>query len=308
MPMYHGTGCTTAVTCMMSGVTLCIGRKFSTSRFWDDIRDSDSTAFVYVGETARYLLANPESELDRKHKVKVMFGNGLRPDVWRRFTERFGVRCVSEFFNSTEGVFALLNVSRGNTEPIPPILTSTATSTRGQLQESKSPRLISAPGPYLQSAVGHHGFLLRTLLHNTYIPVEIDHATGEIYRDPVTGFARRKPYEEGGEMIVAVPDKSAFVGYWQNEKATNSKFERDVFKKGDLYYRSGDALRRTKDGRWFFMDRLGDTFRWKSENVSTAEVAESLGHYPGVSEAIVYGVEVPGMFPLNPLFPSLRST
>ncbi|KAJ9663102.1 hypothetical protein H2201_005773 [Coniosporium apollinis] len=261
MPLYHGTGFTTAVTCMISGLTLCIGKKFSTSKFWDDIRDSDSTAFVYVGETARYLLANPVSELDKKHRVKVMFGNGLRPDVWRRFTERFGVPCVSEFFNSTEGVFSLLNVSRG---------------------------------PYLQSAVGHHGFLLRSLLHNIYVPVEIDHATGEIYRDPVTGFARRKPYEEGGEMIVAVPDESAFVGYWQNEKATKSKFERDVFKKGDLYYRSGDALRRTKDGRWFFMDRLGDTFRWKSENVSTAEVAEALGHFPGVEEAIVYGVEVPG--------------
>ncbi|KAJ9635403.1 hypothetical protein H2199_008406 [Coniosporium tulheliwenetii] len=252
MPLYHGTGFTTAVTCMISGLTLCIGKKFSTSKFWDDIRDSDSTAFVYVGETARYLLANPVSELDKKHRVKVMFGNGLRPDVWRRFTERFGVPCVSEFFNSTEGVFSLLNVSRG---------------------------------PYLQSAVGHHGFLLRSLLHNIYVPVEIDHATGEIYRDPVTGFARRKPYEEGGEMIVAVPDESAFVGYWQNEKATKSKFERDVFKKGDLYYRSGWKM--------VFMDRLGDTFRWKSENVSTAEVAEALGHFPGVEEAIVYGVEVP---------------
>lgn len=119
MPLYHGTGFTTAVTCMISGVALCIGKKFSTSRFWDDIRDSDSTAFVYVGETARYLLANPVSELDKKHKVKVMFGNGLRPDVWRRFTERFGVPCVSEFFNSTEGVFALLNVSRGKIEPSP---------------------------------------------------------------------------------------------------------------------------------------------------------------------------------------------
>ena len=66
-----------------------------------------------------------------------------------------------------------------------------------------------------------------------------------------------------------------------------------MFTKGDLYYRSGDALRRSPDGHWYFLDRLGDTFRWKSENVSTAEVAETLGHFPGIHEANVYGVLVP---------------
>ena len=113
MPLYHGTGCTVAVTCMLGGITLCIGKKFSTSRFWDDIRDSDSTAFVYVGETARYLLAAPPSPKDKQHRVKMMFGNGLRPDVWKRFGERFGIQTVSEFFASTEGVFALMNVCHG---------------------------------------------------------------------------------------------------------------------------------------------------------------------------------------------------
>lgn len=261
MPLYHGTGCTTAVSCMLSGVTLCIGKKFSSSRFWQDIRDSNSSAFVYVGETARYLLANPPSDLDRKHKVRVMFGNGMRPDVWHRFVERFGIETVAEFFNSTEGVFGLLNVSRG---------------------------------PYTATAVGHHGAIMRFLMRNTFVPVEIDHETNAIWRDPKTGFAKRKPYEEGGEIIVAIPDESAFVGYYGNSEATQKKFERNVFKKGDLYYRTGDALRRTSDGRWFFLDRLGDTFRWKSENVSTAEVSEVVGNYPGVIEANVYGVEVPG--------------
>lgn len=246
---------------MLSGVTLCIGKKFSSSRFWSDIRDSNSSAFVYVGETARYLLANPPSDLDRKHKVRVMFGNGMRPDVWHRFVERFGIETVAEFFNSTEGVFGLLNVSRG---------------------------------PYTATAVGHHGAIMRFLLRNTFVPVEIDHETNAIWRDPKTGFAKRKPYEEGGEIIVAIPDESAFVGYYGNSEATQKKFERNVFKKGDLFYRTGDALRRTSDGRWFFLDRLGDTFRWKSENVSTAEVSEVVGNYPGVIEANVYGVEVPG--------------
>lgn len=261
MPLYHGTGNTTALSCMMSGVTLCIGKKFSTSRFWTDIRDSNSTAFVYVGETARYLLANPPSELDRKHKVKVMFGNGMRPDVWHRFVDRFGIRTVAEFFNSSEGVFGLINVCRG---------------------------------PFLATSVGHHGAIMRAALRNTFVPVEIDYEAGGILRDPKTGFAKRKSYEEGGEIIVALPNEAAFVGYYNNPEATEKKFERNVFKKGDLWYRTGDALRRDGDGRWFFLDRLGDTFRWKSENVSTAEVSEVVGHFPGVIEANVYGVEVPG--------------
>jgi acyl-CoA synthetase (AMP-forming)/AMP-acid ligase II len=246
---------------MISGLTLCIGKKFSTSRFWKDIRDSDSTAFVYVGETARYLLANPPSENDRNHKVKVMFGNGMRPDVWHRFVDRFGIQTVAEFFNSTEGVFALINISRG---------------------------------PFMATAVGHHGLILRNKLHNTYVPVEIDHETNEIWRDPKTGFAKRRSYDEGGEIIVQLPAEEAFVGYYGNPEATNKKFERNVFKKGDLFYRTGDALRRSNDGCWYFLDRLGDTFRWKSENVSTAEVSEAIGHFPGIVEANVYGVEVPG--------------
>ena len=113
MPMYHGTGGTTMICCLLTGVTLCIGRKFSVSRFWSDVRDSAATSFVYVGETARYLLAAPRSNLDKQHKVKVMYGNGLRPDVWRKFQDRFGIQRVGEFFNSTEGVFTLLNVCEG---------------------------------------------------------------------------------------------------------------------------------------------------------------------------------------------------
>ncbi|KAH7122390.1 hypothetical protein B0J11DRAFT_531371 [Dendryphion nanum] len=261
MPLYHGTGLTTAVSCMVSGVTLCIGKKFSTSRFWTDMRDSRSTAFVYVGETARYLLANPPSENDRNHKARVMFGNGMRPDVWHRFVERFGIETVAEFFNSTEGVFGIMNISRG---------------------------------PYTATSVGHHGLISRYAFRNTYIPVEIDIETNKIWRDPKTGFAKRKPYEEGGEILVQIPNEKSFVGYYGNPEATAKMFERNVFKKGDLFYRTGDALRRTTDGRWFFMDRLGDTFRWKSENVSTAEVSEVLGHFPGIVEANVYGVEVPG--------------
>jgi acyl-CoA synthetase (AMP-forming)/AMP-acid ligase II len=246
---------------MMSGVRLAIGRKFSTSRFWHDIHDSNANGFVYVGETARYLLAAPPSPLDKDHKLKAMFGNGMRPDVWLKFQERFNVPVVNEFFNSTEGMFGLLNVCRG---------------------------------PFHVAHVGHHGALMRRRYQNIYIPVEIDYERGDaIWRDPKTGFARRKSYEEGGEIIVACQSEGDFVGYWNNPEATSKRFERNVFRKGDIYYRTGDALRRDNDGRWFFMDRLGDTFRWKSENVSTAQVGEVLGDFPGLVEANVYGVEIP---------------
>jgi acyl-CoA synthetase (AMP-forming)/AMP-acid ligase II len=189
-----------------------------------------------------------------------MYGNGLRPDVWFRFRERFGVPEVAEFFSSSEGVFQLINYCRGD---------------------------------YLATCVGHHGAILRHQYRNLFVPVLVDEASGAIAREPKTGFAYRQSYEKGGEIIVQVPDTKAFAGYYNNPEATMKKFERDVFKKGDLWYRSGDALRRTDDGKWLFLDRLGDTFRWKGENVSTAEVAEVLGKYPGVVEANVYGVQLP---------------
>jgi acyl-CoA synthetase (AMP-forming)/AMP-acid ligase II len=131
------------------------------------------------------------------------------------------------------------------------------------------------------------------MLHNKYVPVAIDADTNDVVRDPKTGFAIRQPYSTGGEMLVNVPSEEIFAGYYGNDSATQKKYERNVFRKGDLYYRTGDALRRLDDGRWYFVDRLGDTFRWKSENVSTNEVGNVLGSFPGVVEAIVYGVLLP---------------
>jgi len=153
--------------------------------------------------------------------------------------------------------------------------------------------IIHSKGPFTTATIGHTGAILRQALKNIWVPVAIDPETGAMIRDPETGFAKRSSYKEGGEIIVAVPDEKAFAGYHNNPQATAKKFARNVFKKGDLYYRSGDSLRRDDDGRWYFHDRLGDTFRWKSENVSTAEVAEVIGKYPSVGEAIVYGTLVP---------------
>ena len=261
MPLYHGTGLITSSISLMAGVGVAIAPRFSVSNFWPDIYESGSTMFIYVGETARYLLAAPPHPLERAHHLRCCYGNGLRPDVWHKFQERFNIPEVAEFFNSSEGVFGLV---------------------------------VWARGPYLQGCVGHTGGIFRFLLRNTYIPVLFDYETGDIWRHPETGFAKRVPYEEGGEILVAVTSKDAFGGYWRNDEATNKRFVTDVFKKGDLYYRCGDALRRTPDGHWYFLDRLGDTFRWKSENVSTAEVALALGRHPSIAEANVYGVTVPG--------------
>ncbi|OJI79846.1 hypothetical protein ASPTUDRAFT_48555 [Aspergillus tubingensis CBS 134.48] len=260
MPLYHGTSAIAMINNIVGGRSIAIAPRFSVRNFWPDVRASQATVFVYVGEVVRYLLAAPPSPQDREHGVRMMYGNGLRPDVWERFRERFGVAEVGEFFNSTEGVFGLFNLNRG---------------------------------PFTAAAVGHHGLLLRASLRNTHVPVVVDAETGDAVRDEKTGLVKRAPYDEGGEILVKVPDEKAFQGYWRNEAATKKKFMRDVLAKGDLWYRSGDALRRDGDGRWYFLDRLGDTFRWKSENVSTAEVAQVLGQYPGIQEANVYGVKVP---------------
>ncbi|EXJ80200.1 hypothetical protein A1O1_08342 [Capronia coronata CBS 617.96] len=260
MPLYHGTGAIMTSYCLLQGVSVAIAPRFSVSRFWNDIHDSNSSFFIYVGETARYLLNAPPHPLERQHRLRCAYGNGLRPDVWERFQTRFNIPEVGEFFNSTEGMFSLF---------------------------------VHDKGLFLQACVGHHGLIMRRMLHKVYIPIKIDHETGDIWRDAKTGFAHRNSYEEGGEMLVAVPGKQAFQGYWRSQAATDKKFALDVFKRGDVYYRSGDALRRDRDGRWYFLDRLGDTFRWKSENVSTAEVALTMGQFPGIAEVNVYGVLVP---------------
>lgn len=260
LPLYHGTGAVTTMTALLLGVCVAIAPSFSATAFWSDIRMSESTCFGYVGELPRYLLATRPSELEKRHKIRHMYGNGMRPDVWGKFRERFGVEEVTEIFNSTEMMLGLANYNKGS---------------------------------WGEGAVGVHGGIMRWLLRKKFVPVEVDFEINEIVRDQ-NGLAKKKNLEEGGEILVGVSSEQDFAGYMGAEEATMKKFVRDVLRKGDLFYRSGDALRRDDEGRWWFIDRLGDTFRWKSENVSTAEVAEVIGKYPGVLEANVYGVVVPG--------------
>ncbi|KAL2268220.1 hypothetical protein VTJ83DRAFT_3066 [Remersonia thermophila] len=271
MPLYHSTALILGFShTLAAGGTFAMSRKFSTQRFWDEVRKHDANIIQYVGETCRYLLSAPVrtdpatgENLDRRHKVRVAFGNGLRPDVWSRFKERFGIETIAEFYGATEGSFATWNKSRND---------------------------------YSKGAVGRSGSLYSLLLGWGLALVEVDHDTEQPRRDPKTGFCRRVAPGEPGELLFKLPAsnvESRFQGYYGDQEATNKKIMRDVFARGDAWFRTGDVLRWDVENRVYFADRIGDTFRWKSENVATAEVAQVVGEHPAVREVNVYGVEVP---------------
>lgn len=271
MPLYHSTATLMGFGHVLhAGATLALGRKFSTSQFWHEVRKHQATIILYVGETCRYLLSAPPAldpvtgeNVDRRHRVHTAFGNGLRPDVWNRFKERFGIETIIEFYGATEGNFATWNVSRND---------------------------------FSVGAIGRNGWLYDLVLKPAVAIAEVDHDTDQPRRDAKTGFCRRAKPGEPGELLFALPPaevKKRFQGYFGDKEATNKKVMRDVFKKGDAWFRTGDVVRWDNEGRMYFHDRIGDTFRWKSENVSTAEVAHILGVHPGVREANVYGVQVP---------------
>ncbi|KAI0975139.1 fatty acid transporter protein [Xylaria arbuscula] len=270
MPLYHSSALIIGFFhCFEAEATFAVGRKFSTKTFWKDVRKHNATAIQYVGETLRYLnIAKPEIDpdtgenLDKKHSVRLAIGNGLRPDVWAKFQERFGIESIGEFYSATEGFGATWNYSRND---------------------------------FARGAIGRNGWLFGLFMKSRNAFVERDPETDEPYRDPKTGFCVAVPRGEVGEMLYLLPEdaEQSFQGYYNNDKATNSKVIRDVFKKGDKYFRTGDLISWDPEGRIYFHDRIGDTFRWKSENVATTEVSATIGLHPAVEEANVYGVQLP---------------
>lgn len=270
MPLYHSAASILSfITTVQAGSTQALGRKFSTKTFWKEVRETKATGIQYVGETLRYLLAaEPEYDpktgecLDKQHNVKAAFGNGLRPDIWNKFKERFGIETIVEFYAATEGSLGIWNISSND---------------------------------HGAGAVGRNGWLLKALAGERLAVVEVDWETETPYRDPKTGFCKVVEPKQPGEMLFKLPPEeleSRFQGYYNNPEATKSKVMRDVFVKGDAWFRTGD-LTSSNDGLMYFNDRLGDTFRWKSENVSTTEVSEAVGLHPSVREANVYGVQLP---------------
>jgi fatty-acyl-CoA synthase len=258
LPLYHSAGGAMLVGSVLSaGAVIALRRKFSASRFWDDIRRHRATCFQYIGELCRYLLQQPPRRDDREHGVRAMIGNGLRADVWQAFQERFAVPMVREFYGATEGNIAIMN---------------------------------------FENKVGSVGRYPWKLLSNARI-VRYDHDADAPVRGP-DGRCIECGVDEVGELIGRLPSRKndaagRFEGYTSKE-ATERKLLRDVFKPGDAWFRSGDLLRSDRDGFFYFIDRIGDTFRWKGENVSTQEVAEQLAAFPGLHMVNVYGVALPG--------------
>jgi fatty-acyl-CoA synthase len=249
LPLYHNNALTVALSAVLnSGATLALGKSFSASKFWDEVIQYDATAFVYIGEICAYLLNQPPKDTDRKNKVRVIAGNGLRPSIWDEFTERFGIDRVCEFYAASEGNTAFVNV----------------------LNLDKTTGICPTPVAF----------------------VEYDGDTGEPVRDE-KGRVRKVRNGEPGLLLSKVSNFQPFDGY-TDKKESEKKLVRNAFRDGDVWFNTGDLMRSQGFGHAAFTDRLGDTFRWKGENVATTEVEAALSADPQVEEATVFGVEVPG--------------
>ncbi|XP_067352071.1 long-chain fatty acid transport protein 2-like isoform X2 [Channa argus] len=247
--------CEAKVLVAGSGITVILRRKFSASHFWNDCRKYNVTVIQYIGEIMRYLCNTPKRDNDRDHKVRLALGNGLRADTWAEFLQRFGDICICECYGATEG-----NVGFAN--------------------------YIGKVG-----AIGKENFLQK--MGCSYALIRYDTEKEEPVKDS-KGFCIRVPRGETGLLVAKIGRRTPFSGYAKNEHQTEKKKLRDVFEKGDLYFNSGDLLKIDNEGFFYFQDRIGDTFRWKGENVATTEVADHLLMVDCVAEANVYGVKVPG--------------
>jgi fatty-acyl-CoA synthase len=247
LPLYHNNALTVAVSSVINaGGTLALGKSFSASKFWDEVIQMEATAFIYIGEVCRYLLNQPPKDTDRAHKIRVIAGNGLRPEIWDEFTRRFGIGRVAEFYAASEGNTAFINVFN-----IP-----------------KTTGISPLPLAY----------------------VEYDPETGEPVRDE-NGRVRKVPSGQPGLLISPVNKLSPFDGYTDKE-ASEKKLVRNAFKEGDVWFNTGDVMSPQGMGHAAFSDRLGDTFRWKGENVATTQVEAALARDKNIEESTVFGVEV----------------
>ncbi|KAI0154129.1 fatty-acyl-CoA synthase [Xylariaceae sp. FL1272] len=262
LPLYHASPLILCLfACIAAGSTVVIGHKFSHKTFWPEVHRSKATHIQYVGELCRYLVNAPPTPLDRGHNVRVAWGNGMRPDVWERFRQRFGVECIHELYGASDGMGFSTNANRGD-------FTRNAIAVRGP--------------------VWH-------LLNRDERRILVDPDTQEVVRGK-DGLAIEAKVDQVGEHIfqmnISAPDQGT-PQYYNNRSATVGRRISNVFRPGDLWFRSGDLFRLDSDHRLFFVDRLGDTFRWHSENVSTSEVSDVIGTSPQIAETNVYGVLVP---------------
>ncbi|MGY4602892.1 fatty-acyl-CoA synthase [Bradyrhizobium sp. USDA 4474] len=258
LPLHHSVGGVAAPCSMLrAGGSVVIAEKFSAGSFWDDIERFDCTIFQYIGELCRYLLKAPASEREARHGLRLAVGNGLRGDIWEVFASRFAIPQILEFYAATEGNFSLFNVEGkpGAIGRIPPVLAHRFPASIIKVDADTGNPLRSDAGLCIACAPGETG-----------------EAVGHI------GSADR-----GG---------APFEGY-TDQAETAKKILRDVFAEGDAWFRTGDLMMRDQQGYLYFVDRVGDTFRWKGENVATNEVNDAIRDCPGVLDASTYGVAVP---------------
>lgn len=260
LPMYHSIG-----GVLVPGATLVAGGSvvvqdgFSASQFWSDVVAWECTMFQYIGEFCRYLYSGAASTEERNHRVRVACGNGLSPDIWQKFQERFQIPRIVEFYASTEGGLSLFNAEGepGSIGRVPPYLAHRLSPELVQFDPEKGSPVRNGKGFCIRCATGEPGEALARIL------------------------------SDSAQM------GSRFEGY-TDPQATESKLLHDVFERGDLWMRTGDLMRKDARGFYYFVDRIGDTFRWKGENVATTEIAQAIASFPGVRHAIVYGVKVAG--------------
>lgn len=249
LPLYHNNALTVSLGAVLgAGATLALGRRFSASRFWDEVRQMDATAFCYIGELCRYLLNQPPGPGDRDHRVRAIIGNGLRPEIWAEFQSRFNIGNVSEFYGASESNLAFVN------------------------------------GFNVQRTAGFCPMPFAVVQFDADTETPIRDADGYLVSVPVGGI---------GLLITEVTERTPFDGY-TDPKASEAKLLRDVFVSGDCWFNTGDLVRDQGYRHIQFVDRVGDTFRWKGENVATTEVEAVFAAIDGVEQAVVYGVQIPG--------------
>ncbi|XP_072936362.1 long-chain fatty acid transport protein 4-like [Epargyreus clarus] len=256
LPLYHTAGGVISVgQALIFGCTVVLKPKFSASQYFPDCAKYKATVAHYIGEMCRYVLATPPSAADKQHNVRVIFGNGLRPQIWTEFVTRFNIKHVIEFYGATEG-----NANIANTDGTP----------------------------------GAIGFVSR-IFPSVYpiAIIKVDQETGEPVRDSRGLCQLAKPEEPGvfiGKISPNNPTRE-YLGY-VDKAASEKKVVRDVFAHGDAAFISGDILVADELGYLYFRDRTGDTFRWRGENVSTTEVEAAVSHVADHRDAVVYGVLV----------------
>lgn len=257
LPLYHASALLIGMGgCIATRTPMAIRASFSASAFLPDVRRYGATAMLYIGELCRYLVAMPASPADRDHRVRIAVGNGLRPDIWGSFKDRFGIEDIREFYTATEAPGFLVNLG-------------------------------AVPGVVGRMPGRGMGFMKLA----RYDVDEDEHV-----RD-ANGFRVEAGVDEPGELLIKLPKSSSVPGLdfrgYTDQKATSAKVLTDVFRKGDKWFRSGDLLRQDALGFYSFVDRIGDTYRCKGENVSTSEIADVLSGAASVKEVAVVGVQVP---------------